>query len=359
MKHINQKNYTVFLKADKERIMGELSQIKAAILLNNPITKKMIDDNGEEWVIKTFSRLPIDNENETYEALRLNGVDITEFGVVTIKTINGRFGFGLDHMSGFEKLIKRNFPDSIVITPVCHRTELFNPSHTVNLDFFDKDGCYKIKEQVVSDIDARIAMNQENIVWAKQCEKPKLVQLYQKEIDLLKKSKIEVEYMDFESLEIERYITKELTHNPLLIKAKEDGKYSVSWIVQFGIKLLKFNLFDYSLPSIKTVDDLNNILNEASAIKNKAISGQTLEDWLQLKIEKKETIEAERKRKYWSNKKDWWKVRSTKSQQYDYKRLSDQIANLDIEISTINVNFELIELALKNEPFQVRKTKTN
>lgn len=358
MKHLNPKKYSIALKDDKERILNELSLIKSIIILNNPGTKKMIDNNGEAFVIKQFGGLPIDSAIDTYEALLNNDISV-DFAsgsiTVTLKTLNGQFSFKLDQLYGLEKNIRRSFPSSSATPPIC-RDFRTNPSHTANLSLFDTDGCYKTKEQVLAGIDSRVIVNQENVSEAKKNSNLNLIYLFQKEIELLEVARNQAENTDYENLEIERFINQELSENPLLVKARANQNHSADWVLQFGKKLIEFNLLDYPLAPEKYTDDMNEVLELAEELKRKPSELSLIE---MVKEEKGRCfmLEDEQKAKFFSTQKNCWKKLQGKSQEREYFGRKRNIEELEKRIRLIEANIPLIELALKNEPYQVRKDK--
>lgn len=358
MKHISPKKYSADLKSDKERILAELSQIKTTIILNNPGTRKLIEGIGEAAVIKQHGCLPIDNEKETFEALVEAGFDVS-FGdpfTIAIKIINGQFSFGINSLDLVEKRVRSKFPSSSTITPICPNF-YSAPSHTATLELFEKDGCYKTKEQVLADADTRIEAMQTNVSQAKKNSNLNLIVLFQKEIELLGKARGEAENTDFENLEIERFINQNLAENPLILKAKENRNHDNDWVLRFGKKLVQFNLLDYQLPEGKYTDDLNAVLELVIDLKRKPsllpLSGMVKEEKGRYFM-----LEDEQKAKFFSTQKNCWKKLQGKSQEREFFGRKRNIEDLKNRIALIETNIPLIELALKNEPYQVRKIET-
>lgn|GEM_PF-60065 len=355
MKHINPKKYGEELKADKERILNELSLIKSIIILNNPGTQKLIDTNGEDWVIKQFGHLPIDNKVDTYEALTNNDIRINlNEDFVTIKTINGKFGFKLDQLAMIDKMVRRSFPSSSATPPIYNQSPVQTPKQTGQLNLFDKDGCYKTKEQVLADADTRIEAMQTNVSQAKKNSNLNLIVLFQKQIELLEKAREDAENTSYENLEIERYVNQELTENDLMIKARENKNHTADWVRQFGKRLIEFNLLNYPLAPEKYTDDLNDVLELVIELKRKP-SELSLAEMVKEEKGRYFMLEDEQKAKFFSTQKNCWKKLQGKSQEREFFGRKRNIEDLAKRIRLIESNLTLIELALKNEPYQVRK----
>ena len=344
------------VKNQKEEILAILSVIRATILDTNPSFKQLVDTEGYENAVKVIGCIPITNAADLYEALTNKGIDVDSSGCIKIKTFRGWFTFDVGALDMVEKQIKRGFPTSNNISPIVPLKDITGPVHIANLRVFDKDGCYKTKDQVLVDVDNRISAMLDNIAQAKSIGSINLIQLYQKEIELLKKARKEAESTDFEELEIKRYIQIELPNNPLMVLTKQNKNHSSLWNLEFGRKLIAFNLLDYKLPERKYTDDLNEVLDIANLIKtsypNKLLADKISEDEGMMF-----SLEDEQKGRYYSEKLGRLKQPKGKSQERDYYSRRDRIDQIAKNLKLMRENTQLLELALSNQPFNVRASK--
>jgi len=319
------------VKSQKEEILSKLSFIKEAVAHNA-------------------------TPDEQTEHLLKNGYDCSE-GRVTMKTFRGQFTFDVSIVDIIEKQVKRGFPTSNSIAPIVPLKGITGPAHVVNLRAFDKDGCYKTKDQVLADADIQIKAMQENVYQAKKIGSINLIQLYQKEIELLEKARKEANNTDFEELEIVRYVATELSNNPLMILAKGNKNHTSLWTLDFGKKLLEFNLLDYKIPEGKYTDDLNDIL-EIALDHKKFSPEQSVEENIKESQGKFFMLEDEQKGRYYSERLGRWKHPKGKSQERDFYGRRDRINALEKKLKLMRENIQLLNIALANKPFSIRGTKS-
>lgn len=323
------KKQTQAIKENKDRILTELALIKTVV--------NRFEANLEKQVDYLQDKIDISNE-----------------GKITIKTLNGWFSFPISRIEETEKDIKSKFPSSAVIPPCIPNKDITGPKQIANLNVLDKSGCYKTKEQILDGADKRIELMQGNVSQAKKMGSVNLIQLYQKEIELLGKAREKAEYTDFEGLEVERYVKVELSENPLMIKARQNKNHSEEWVLEFGKKLIQYNLLDYPLLLGRYTDDIKLALEEVSEIKRR-YPETPLSEILKEKKGELKMLEDELKGKFWSVQKGSWKKLNGKSQEREFYGRKRGIEALTVTVSQLENNFELIQLALTNEPFQVRK----
>lgn len=345
------------VKNEKEVILNTFSKIKALIVSTDPALNRMVEEQGEAAAIKVFGGcLPITDPIKTLHELKHAGYDIDGYGNLALKTFNGKFQFDVRQIIMVEGAVKRGFPNSNTISPIVPLKGITGPRQIANLRVFEKDGSYKTKDKILADADSQIEFMRDNVSQAKKMGNINLIQLYQKEIELLEKARTEADNTDFEELEVERYIRAELPKNPLMVQAKGNKNHKESWILDFGKKLIEFNLLDYILPEGKYTDDLNEILDIAIDLKKfspgQSVSENIKENWGRFYM-----LEDEQKAKYWSESRKYWKQPKGKSQERDFYGRRDRLSALEKKLNLMESNTALLELALSNKPFIVRGSK--
>lgn len=344
------------VKNQKEEILSLLSEIRETIIETNPPFKQLVDAEGFDKVVKAMGCIPITNSTDLYETLTNNGFDIDSHGYIKMKTFRGEFTFGVSSVDMIEKLTKRGFPISNNISPTISSKGITGPAHVASLRILDKDGSYKTKDQILADADLQIETMKENISQAKKIGSIKLIQLYQKEIELLKKARTEAENTDFEELEVERYMRVELPNNPLMVLAKGNKNHTTLWNLEFGKKLIEFNMLGYKLPEGKYTDDLYQVLAAATELKEK-YPNKPLSDIIKEGRGEVMMLEDEQIGRYYSEKLGRWKQPKGRSQERDFYGRKQRIFDLEKRLNLIQGNTLLFNIALGNKPFNVRGSK--
>jgi len=337
------------LREDKDRVLGELSTIRETI-------KEDLEVKGDfkttqevyDWHVSAFGTVGNLITDNVRSKLKEKGINIDEKGYVTIKTPKGEFKFPVADIASIEKAVKQDYPSNTTAGKA-KSDPITSPRQRTYVNQLDKNGRYKTKEQVLSDIESQIRMHEENIAQAKKTGNTKLIETFQKEIDNLKEYHGQAKVTDFEQREIERIITEDLRDNPLMkLVSKLNEKGVKIDKIEFGKKLLALNMADYKLGKNEGIVDFNNAMDEALRIKQGYDGNKTIESVLAKHNRELNRLHDERN-----------SITGRKSKERDrkYESVNSRIKETEDKITTLENNKPLIEQALKNEPYEYRGGK--
>lgn len=332
------------LKADKERVVRELSEIEKTVIESLPENEKgYIKESGIDEFLK---RNRIKVESEVIKTLTDKGFNIDSDGKVTIKTPNGEFMFDVNNVHDIQKAVKSNYPTGTESNTV--RISGSGAKQNPYVREFDASGRYKTQQEVLKYLDDAISMHESNIAEAKRLKNTKIIEVFQKEIDGLKKARDIANNTDYEHLEIRRFISKELKDNAILKEVDNADK------VEFAKKLIETNLVDYPINKIKDVSVFEKAMDIAIELKE---SKKTID--LKLAEETQDLVKNEisLKDKFGKKSGEGYRLPKNKNEEWDFKRLKDKYDDNRKTIDAINENKDLIEQAIKNDPYEYRKTE--
>lgn len=166
-----QVNESKALKSDKERVTKELSEIHNTVLESlNEEAKKYIKDNSINEFNKRFGSYEV--TPEAIETLKDKNINVSNDGVITIKTPKGEFKFRAENIFDIEKDVNEKYPSTV------SKGNISNLRHTVPRS---KSGIYDANEL--------ISIHKQNLAEAKKTGNKELADVFQKEIEYLKKKK--------------------------------------------------------------------------------------------------------------------------------------------------------------------------
>jgi len=349
------------LKSDKERVMGELENIKQLLINSFPESlKKIVEEVGFEEAKKQFGLSP-EITPELVQSMRKKGIDISDYGQVTLKTPNGVVSFQVGRIAEIEKAVKSQYPSgnkqSNSVAPPA------GPKQRTSINERDINGRYKTKDQVLSDVDNMVNIHKENIAEAKRTGNTKLIEVFQREIDGLNKAREQADRTDYERLEMERFINEDLKDNPILKKIDEVNKSAGvrrngdPYIDRndFARKLISLNLLDYSAMKVKDVKEFEKAMDMAIQLKE---SGETIDNRITKENADWFRDDINLTQKFAKKNGEGYREPKNNNEEREFNNLKNALERNKENVKTLEENRVLIEQAVKNEPYDYRETGT-